>query len=74
MKDSMQNRVGIHVAVPKDPSDRRRAQVKLANSAVEIGQPSKQKIECFKIILKNNFRFAGKNCGNYGGLEICVLF
>ena len=40
MKDSMQNRVGIHVAVPKDPSDRRRAQVKLANSAVKIGQPS----------------------------------
>lgn len=33
----MEDSVGIHTAVPKDPSDNRKAQVKQANSAVEIG-------------------------------------
>lgn len=37
MKDSVQNSVGVHTAVPKDHSDGRKAQVKLANSTVETG-------------------------------------
>ena len=33
----MEDSVGIHIAVPKDPSDSRKVQVKQAHSAVEIG-------------------------------------
>lgn len=37
MKDSVQNSVGVHTAVSKDPSDSRKAHVKLATSKVEMG-------------------------------------
>ena len=37
MKDSVQNSVGVHTAISKDPSDSRKAHVKPANSTVEMG-------------------------------------